>query len=374
MFSVTVRDHMMVAHSFRGEVFGPAQRLHGATFVVDATFRRAELDADNIVVDIGLAAARAERGAGRAQLPQPRRRARVRRASTPPPSSSPRSIADRLAERVHAGALGERRARPGRASRSRCTSRTSPGRATSGRCERGRGGGRDADGAPPRGARRPARRRGRPGLPSGGNVYDRRVCDGLGRRSAGGSTRTAVAGRLAAARRPPRARRPGAGARRAARRRAGAARRAGGLRRAGDRGAAGAGGCAWPCWCTCRSRDETGLPPSAPPTWTRGSGETLRAAARWWRPARWAGARAHRAARARPGPGPRRRPRRRPGPARARHRRRVPAAVRRLGDPAQGPRPAGARRSPRVRDLPWTCVCVGPLGRDPGYVERAPRR
>lgn len=55
MFTVTVRDHVMVAHSFRGEVFGPAQRLHGATFVVDVTFRRAELDADNIVVDIGLA-------------------------------------------------------------------------------------------------------------------------------------------------------------------------------------------------------------------------------------------------------------------------------------------------------------------------------
>lgn len=56
MFSLTVRDHMMVAHSFRGEVFGPAQRLHGATFVVDAEFARAELDADNLVVDIGLAA------------------------------------------------------------------------------------------------------------------------------------------------------------------------------------------------------------------------------------------------------------------------------------------------------------------------------
>lgn len=55
MFSVTVRDHVMVAHSFSGEVFGPAQRLHGATFVVDATFKRQELDADNIVVDIGLA-------------------------------------------------------------------------------------------------------------------------------------------------------------------------------------------------------------------------------------------------------------------------------------------------------------------------------
>ena len=55
MFSVTVRDHLMVAHSLRGEVFGPAQRLHGATFVVDATFRRESLDDDGIVVDIGRA-------------------------------------------------------------------------------------------------------------------------------------------------------------------------------------------------------------------------------------------------------------------------------------------------------------------------------
>jgi 6-pyruvoyl-tetrahydropterin synthase len=55
LFSVTVRDHIMVAHSFAGEVFGPAQKLHGATFVVDATFKRTELDADNIVLDIGLA-------------------------------------------------------------------------------------------------------------------------------------------------------------------------------------------------------------------------------------------------------------------------------------------------------------------------------
>ena len=56
MFSVTVRDHMMIAHSLRGEAFGPAQGLHGATYVIDATFRRAELDADGIVVDIGRAA------------------------------------------------------------------------------------------------------------------------------------------------------------------------------------------------------------------------------------------------------------------------------------------------------------------------------
>ena len=52
---MTIRDHLMIAHSLRGEVFGPAQRLHGATFVVDATFRRAGLDADGIVVDIGRA-------------------------------------------------------------------------------------------------------------------------------------------------------------------------------------------------------------------------------------------------------------------------------------------------------------------------------
>jgi len=54
-FSVTVRDHLMIAHSLRGEVFGPAQRLHGATYVVDATFRAEELGADGIVVDIGRA-------------------------------------------------------------------------------------------------------------------------------------------------------------------------------------------------------------------------------------------------------------------------------------------------------------------------------
>src|SRR5262245_8573757 len=55
MYTVTVRDHMMIAHSFRGEVFGPAQRLHGATYVIDVEFRRRELDADGIVVDIGRA-------------------------------------------------------------------------------------------------------------------------------------------------------------------------------------------------------------------------------------------------------------------------------------------------------------------------------
>jgi 6-pyruvoyl-tetrahydropterin synthase len=55
VFTVTVRDHVMIAHSLRGESFGPAQRLHGATYVVDATFRRSELDADGVVIDIGRA-------------------------------------------------------------------------------------------------------------------------------------------------------------------------------------------------------------------------------------------------------------------------------------------------------------------------------
>lgn len=55
MYSVTVRDHIMIAHSFQGEVFGPAQRLHGATYVVEATFRRRELDENGLVVDIGRA-------------------------------------------------------------------------------------------------------------------------------------------------------------------------------------------------------------------------------------------------------------------------------------------------------------------------------
>ena len=95
MFSVTVRDHMMIAHSLRGEVFGPAQRLHGATFVVDATFRRAELDDDDIVVDIGLAAAGAAAVLGRAQLPQPRRRPGARRASTRTTELLAKVVADR---------------------------------------------------------------------------------------------------------------------------------------------------------------------------------------------------------------------------------------------------------------------------------------
>jgi 6-pyruvoyltetrahydropterin/6-carboxytetrahydropterin synthase len=57
MYSVCVRDHFMIAHSFRGETFGPAQRLHGATYVVDVEFLQPALDADDLVVDIGRAVA-----------------------------------------------------------------------------------------------------------------------------------------------------------------------------------------------------------------------------------------------------------------------------------------------------------------------------
>jgi 6-pyruvoyl-tetrahydropterin synthase len=106
MFSVTVRDHMMIAHSFRGEVFGPAQRLHGATYVVDATFRRAELDADNIVVDIGRASE--ELHAVLAELTY--RNLDDERAFAGTNTSTEalaRVVADRLAERVRAGALGD---------------------------------------------------------------------------------------------------------------------------------------------------------------------------------------------------------------------------------------------------------------------------
>ena len=106
MFSVTVRDHMMIAHSFRGAVFGPAQRLHGATFVIDATFRRAELDADGIVVDIGRAAQELKALLGQLNYRNLDDEAAFAGMNTSTEALA-RTIADRLAERVHAGALGE---------------------------------------------------------------------------------------------------------------------------------------------------------------------------------------------------------------------------------------------------------------------------
>lgn len=106
MFSVTVRDHMMIAHSLRGEVFGPAQRLHGATYVVDATFRRAALDADNIVVDIGRAAE--ELQAVLAELAYRNLDDEPALADINTSTEAlARVVADRLAERIHGGALGE---------------------------------------------------------------------------------------------------------------------------------------------------------------------------------------------------------------------------------------------------------------------------
>jgi 6-pyruvoyl-tetrahydropterin synthase len=106
VFSVTVRDHILIAHSLRGEVFGPAQRLHGATYVVDATFRRAKLDADDVVVDIGRATE---------ELHTVLSELSYRNLDDEPALAGmnttsevlARLIADRLAERAHAGALGE---------------------------------------------------------------------------------------------------------------------------------------------------------------------------------------------------------------------------------------------------------------------------
>jgi 6-pyruvoyl-tetrahydropterin synthase len=100
MFSVTVRDHLMVAHSLRGEVFGPAQRLHGATYVVDATFRRAELDGDGIVVDIGRAADALHEVVGELTYRNLDDEAAFAGMNTTTEALA-RVIADRLAERAH---------------------------------------------------------------------------------------------------------------------------------------------------------------------------------------------------------------------------------------------------------------------------------
>jgi 6-pyruvoyl-tetrahydropterin synthase len=106
VFSVTVRDHMMIAHSFRGEVFGPAQRLHGATYVVDATFRRADVDEDGIVVDIGRAAQQLQAVLAELSYRNLDDEAAFAGMNTTTESLA-RVVADRLAERVHAGALGD---------------------------------------------------------------------------------------------------------------------------------------------------------------------------------------------------------------------------------------------------------------------------
>jgi 6-pyruvoyl-tetrahydropterin synthase len=106
VFSVTVRDHMMIAHSLRGEAFGPAQRLHGATYVVDATFRRANLDADGIVVDIGRATEQLQAVLSELNYRNLDDEPALAGMNTTTEALA-RLIADRLAERAHDGALGE---------------------------------------------------------------------------------------------------------------------------------------------------------------------------------------------------------------------------------------------------------------------------
>jgi 6-pyruvoyl-tetrahydropterin synthase len=106
VYSVTVRDHVMIAHSLRGDVFGPAQRLHGATYVVDATFRRAAVDRDGIVVDIGRAAAALRAVLGELGYRNLDDEPDFAGANTTTEALA-RVVADRLAERVRGGALGD---------------------------------------------------------------------------------------------------------------------------------------------------------------------------------------------------------------------------------------------------------------------------
>jgi 6-pyruvoyl-tetrahydropterin synthase len=106
VYSVTVRDHFMIAHSLKGDVFGPAQNLHGATYVVDATFRRSALDGDGVVVDIGLASE---------QLREVMTALNFRNLDDDPAFAGrntttevlAREVFDRLVRAVHAGRLGD---------------------------------------------------------------------------------------------------------------------------------------------------------------------------------------------------------------------------------------------------------------------------
>jgi 6-pyruvoyl-tetrahydropterin synthase len=105
VFSVTVRDSMMIAHSFTGAVFGPAQRLHGATYVVDASFRRAELDGDGLVVDIGAAAGLLHEVLGELTYRNLDDDPALAGTNTTTEALA-RVVADRLALRIGEGALG----------------------------------------------------------------------------------------------------------------------------------------------------------------------------------------------------------------------------------------------------------------------------
>jgi 6-pyruvoyl-tetrahydropterin synthase len=96
---------MMIAHSFRGEVFGPAQRLHGATYVVDATFRRPDLDADGLVVDIALATQELRGVLDRWNLRNLDDEPEFAGVNTTTEALA-KVVADGLAERIRSGALG----------------------------------------------------------------------------------------------------------------------------------------------------------------------------------------------------------------------------------------------------------------------------
>ncbi len=104
MFRVTVRDHMMIAHSLQGEVFGPAQRLHGATYVVDATFAGPELDGNGILVDIGRAGQQLHDVLADLTYRNLDDEPGLAGANTSTEALA-RLIADRLAERVHDGSF-----------------------------------------------------------------------------------------------------------------------------------------------------------------------------------------------------------------------------------------------------------------------------
>ncbi len=164
MFSVTVRDHVMIAHSLRGEVFGPAQRLHGATYVVDATFSRVELDSDDIVVDIGWATEVLRERPGGPQLPQPRRGAGARGAqhNHRGPREADRGPARRPCRGRRARGLREW-AGPDRGDPARVAHRVGELRKVVVN---------EVHVVVPDGIDDPRR-------PSGGNVYDRRACRGL---------------------------------------------------------------------------------------------------------------------------------------------------------------------------------------------------
>ena len=106
MFSVTVRDHMMIAHSLQGAAFGPAQRLHGATYLVDATFRREELDADGIVVDIDRAATALHDVLGQLTMRNLDDEPALRGVNTTTETLA-RIVADRIAAQIRSGRLGD---------------------------------------------------------------------------------------------------------------------------------------------------------------------------------------------------------------------------------------------------------------------------